>query len=274
MSHDDFAASRRKVLAAAPLAFVAGCASPVGEATKARSTFVLVPGAWHGSWCYRRVADLLRKQGHDVFTLALTGLGERSHLMSDRVRLQTHVDDVVNLVKWEDLDRIVLCGHSYGGMVITGAAEGLEQRIKAIVYLDAFLPGPGQSMLDIAGQASRQRIEAQAKANGGLFVNPIPARVLGVNAADQAWVDAKCTNQPFATFNDPVPGAAAAYDRVRIKRYVRTPKFAQPSFDANVARLRNRPDWGVSEMACGHDMMIDEPVQTTELLIDAARAAS
>jgi pimeloyl-ACP methyl ester carboxylesterase len=264
--------SRRKLLASAPLAFAAGCASSGSEPRQAPSTFVLVPGAWHGSWCYRRVADLLRKQGHDVFTLSLTGVGERSHLMSPGVRLQTHVDDVVNLVKWEDLDRFVLCGHSYGGMVITGAAEPLESRIKAIVYLDAFLPAPGQSMLDIVGQASRERIEAQARANGGLFVNPIPARVLGVNPADQAWVDAKCTNQPYATFKDLVPGAAAAYDRIAVKRYVRTPKFVQPSFDATAARLRSRPGWVVSEMDCGHDLMIDRPAQVAEMLMQAARS--
>ncbi len=111
-----------------------------------RTPFVLVHGAWHGGWCWRRVSDRLTGNGHYVAAPTLSGLGERSHLAADTVTLTTHVDDVVNEIIWNDLDRVVLVGHSYGGMVITAAAERIRKRIAAIVYLDAFMPSDGQSV--------------------------------------------------------------------------------------------------------------------------------
>ena len=112
------------------------------------STFVLVHGAWHGGWCYKRVAQILRKAGHEVYTPTLTGLGERSHLMSPTVNLDTHVQDIGNVIRWEELSDLVLCGHSYGGMVITGVADKVPDKIKALVYLDAFVPSNGEAIAD------------------------------------------------------------------------------------------------------------------------------
>ena len=103
------------------------------------STFVLVHGAWHGSWCWKRVRKALQDQGHQVFTPTLTGLAERSHLLSPSVNLDTHIDDVVNLIRWEELSDVVLCGHSYAGAVISGVADRIPERIRSLVYLDAFL---------------------------------------------------------------------------------------------------------------------------------------
>jgi pimeloyl-ACP methyl ester carboxylesterase len=113
------------------------------------ATFVLVHGGWHGSWCWKRVRKALQARGHDVFTPTLTGVGERSHLLSPDVNLDTHITDVVNLIRWEELSGIVLCGHSYGGCVITGVADRLSDRVAALVYLDAFVPEDGQSLHDI-----------------------------------------------------------------------------------------------------------------------------
>jgi pimeloyl-ACP methyl ester carboxylesterase len=101
-------------------------------------TFVLVHGAWHGGWCWPRVADRLRSARHKVFTPTLTGLGERSHLLSPEIDIATHVTDVVNVIKWERLTDVVLCGHSYGGFVISGVAEKMSAAIRSIVFLDAF----------------------------------------------------------------------------------------------------------------------------------------
>lgn len=263
--------SRRRVLALAAALPVAaasvGCAST--QYSTPSSTFVLVPGAWSGGWCYRRVGDLLRRQGHHVYTPSLTGVGEKSHLLSRNVGLQTHVDDVVNLVKWEDLSDIVLVGHSYGGMVITGAAEVLEPRIKSIVYLDAFVPEVGQSMLDIVGAVSRARIEAQALRTQGLSLDPIPARIFKVNEADQKWVDEKMTPHPFATFRDPA-GSASAYQRIRRKFYVRATRYASEPFDQFAGKLRSRSDWSVRFLDAGHDLMIDRPADVAALLLEAA----
>jgi pimeloyl-ACP methyl ester carboxylesterase len=120
--------------------------SPAGSSDR-RLTFVLVHGAWHGGWCWRRVADLLTRQGHRVFTPTLTGLGERSHLLNSAIDLETHITDVVNVFRWENIENAVLCGHSYGGWVISGVAEALESLavpLAAIVFLDAHLPENGQ----------------------------------------------------------------------------------------------------------------------------------
>src|SRR5579871_2463091 len=101
------------------------------------ATYVLVHGAWHGSWCWKRVRRQLQQAGHDVFTPTLTGVGERSHLNSREINLDTHIADIVNLIRWEELSEVILCGHSYGGCVISGAAGHIPERIGALVYLDA-----------------------------------------------------------------------------------------------------------------------------------------
>jgi pimeloyl-ACP methyl ester carboxylesterase len=128
-------------------------------------TFVLVHGAWHGGWCWRRVADLLQKQGHKVFTPTMTGLGERSHLLNDKVNLATHIADIVNVIKWEGLSDVVLVGHSYGGVIISGVAEQMRDTIGSIVFLDAFVPEDG-----VPFDGARERLEAA----GGWRVYELP----------------------------------------------------------------------------------------------------
>ena len=113
------------------------------------ATYLLVHGAWHGGWCWRRVTDILRAEGHTVFTPTLTGLGERAHLARPEIDLETHISDVLGVLDAEELDDVILCGHSYGGMVITGVADRLPGRIKALVYLDAFVPEHGESVIDL-----------------------------------------------------------------------------------------------------------------------------
>src|SRR6202044_2874776 len=122
------------------------------------STFVLVHGAWHGGWCWQRVAERLNRDGHRVFTPTLTGLGERSHLLRTGINLQTHIADVVNLMKWEGLTDVVLCGHSYGGFVVSGLAEQMASALGSIVFLDAFVPRDGEAALDITSPGARDLI--------------------------------------------------------------------------------------------------------------------
>src|SRR2546425_220660 len=142
-STNDAAMTRRGVLASAGAGAGAAAlgSAPAPAQTGAPKTFVLVHGAWHGGWCWRRVADLLQKRGHKAFTPTMTGLGERSHLIDGKVNLATHVRDIVNVIKWESLNDIVLVGHSYGGMIISGVAEEMREAIGSIVFLRAFLPG-------------------------------------------------------------------------------------------------------------------------------------
>src|SRR5215469_2989589 len=115
------------------------------------ATYVLVHGGGHGGWCYRRVARLLRAAGHEVYAPSLTGLGERSHLLSPQVDLDTHIRDVTSLLHYEDLTDVILVGHSYGGMVITGIADRAADRVGRLVYLDAANPKNGQSLVDVSG---------------------------------------------------------------------------------------------------------------------------
>jgi pimeloyl-ACP methyl ester carboxylesterase len=112
------------------------------------SAFVLVHGAWHGSWCWKRVRRALQARGHEVFTPTLTGVADRLHLLSPQVDLETHITDVTNLIRWEELADVVLCGHSYGGCVISGVADRVSDRIGALVYLDAFVLENAQSLHD------------------------------------------------------------------------------------------------------------------------------
>jgi pimeloyl-ACP methyl ester carboxylesterase len=157
-------------------------------------TFVLVHGACHGGWCWRDVTAELRAAGHEVFAPTLTGLGERSHLASPAVDLSMHIRDVANLIEWEDLREVVLVGHSYGGMVITGVADRLADRLAALVYLDALVPQDRQCVLDLQPSERRASILEEVAANGGWFWPCRTAAFYGVrDPARQAWVDGKCS---------------------------------------------------------------------------------
>ncbi len=230
-------------------------------------TFVLIHGGWHGAWCWSRVAKRLREDGHDVFTPSLTGLADRSHLLTDTVGLQTHVDDVVNLLKWENLSDVVLVGHSYGGIVISEVAERAAPALRAVVFLDAFLPDDGQSLAEIAAPRVRELI-AQALAAGETTLAPFPATVFNLNEADRAWVDAKCTPQPLRTFTDRV-SLSGARDRIARKAYVRATAYESATYDAALAQTR-AAGWRTYEVPCGHDVMIDMPERLAEILVEVA----
>jgi pimeloyl-ACP methyl ester carboxylesterase len=230
-------------------------------------TFVLIHGGWHGAWCWSRVAKRLREDGHDVFTPSLTGLADRSHLLTDTVGLKTHVDDVVNLLKWENLSDVVLVGHSYGGIVISEVAERAAPALRAVVFLDAFLPDDGQSLAEIAAPRVRELI-AQALAAGETTLAPFPATVFNLNEADRAWVDAKCTPQPLRTFTDRV-SLSGARDRIARKVYVRATAYESATYDAALAQTR-AAGWRTYEVPCGHDVMIDMPERLAEILVEVA----
>jgi pimeloyl-ACP methyl ester carboxylesterase len=150
------------------------------------TTFVLVHGGGHGGWCWKRVAARLRHAGHEVFTPTLTGLGERAHLLHEGIDLNTHIQDIVGVLQWEELADVVLCGHSYGGMVITGVADKAPAQLRALVYLDAFLPADGQSLMDLVFPERVASFRDYARTKGaGFRVAPIPAEVLAVNRQDR-----------------------------------------------------------------------------------------
>ncbi|WP_249164435.1 alpha/beta fold hydrolase [Bradyrhizobium jicamae] len=218
-------------------------------------TFVLVHGAWHGGWCWRRVRERLVGRGHHVYTPTLTGVADRSHLLSASVNLSTHITDVVNLIRWEEMTDIVLCGHSYGGFVVTGVADQMPERIAALVYLDAYVPESGQSWADL-----RPR-----KTPAELTLPPISAEVFRVNERDRQWVDRQCTPHPAASATEKLV-LTGAYRVVSRKLYIRATSFPSPAFDPVYERAKSDPGWIAKELACGHDAMLEMPDELTEIL--------
>lgn len=232
-----------------------------------RRTYVLVHGAWHGGWCWARVAERLQRQGHRVLTPTLTGLGERVHLASRAVNLDTHIQDVVAVLDAEELSGIVLCGHSYGGMVITGAADQIADRIAALVYLDAFVPEDGQSMQALRPPETNARTKALVDTEGdGWLVPPRSAASFDVERPDdRAWVDRRCVPQPYACMTQPVR-LTGAWRRVGVKMYIRATGYRASPFGSFAERARTDPGWRYHDIDCGHDVMIDRPEELTALL--------
>ena len=165
--------------------------------------YVLVHGAWHGSWCWARVRRQLAAAAHRVFTPTLPGVGERSHLLSRDVGLGTHIADVANLMIWEDLRDIVLVGHSYGGGVVRHVADRMGYRIQSLVYLDAFVPDNGKALFDYLPDGGNSDRELAVAHGDGWKVPPRPASFFAVNAADADWVDQQCTMHPLSSFVAP-----------------------------------------------------------------------
>jgi len=231
-------------------------------------TFVLVHGAWHGGWCWQRVADRLRGGGHKVFTPTLTGLGERSHLLHAGIDTGTHITDIVNAMKWERLTDVVLCGHSYGGFVISGVAEQMTSAIRSIVFLDAFLPNNGDTTQNLTGPAVQEAIRA-ALDSGALGMPPRSAEFFGVNEADRPWVDSLCTPQPIGAFTYKI-ALTGAREKIARKTYIRAKNYSNPGFDRAVATVKSDPSWRFHEVPSGHDVMVDAPERLTELLLEAA----
>ncbi len=228
------------------------------------ATYVLVIGAWHGSWAWNRVAPLLREKGHTVFTPTLTGLADRRHLASDDVNLTTHVTDVVNLIDYEDLSDIVLVGHSYSGFVITGVAAERADQISHLVFLDAFVPKEdGETFVQNVGPI------AEAMVSGPDWRVGVPDAPIGdfdvTDTADLAWIKAKMTPHPRGTMTErvqmPKPLEVQAFKRT----YVRTSK--SPFFLEAASRVKDRPTWQYRELPAGHDSMVTKPDELAKLLL-------
>ncbi|PLR31452.1 alpha/beta hydrolase [Chimaeribacter californicus] len=232
------------------------------------ATFVLVHGAFQGAWVWSRLARLLRQQGHDVYTPTLTGLGERAHLAGGAITLDTHIQDIVNVFHYEDIQEAVLCGHSYGGMVITGVANQIPGRLRALVFIDAFVPAAGESLIDVQGEGAAALWVAQAAETGGM-IPPLSAALFNVNEADAARIDALSLPQPLGTFVQAVQGGIEA---PALRALHRTFIFAGANggdwFVSTHLRLKDHPDWRVHDIACGHNIMLDRPEELAARLLE------
>lgn len=236
--------------------------------------FVLVHGAWHGGWCYRDTAKALRDAGHTVFTPTHSGLGERSHQSSEAITLETHIRDVCGVIEWEELNDVILCGHSYGGMVITGVADRMADRIKALVYLDAFVPENGDSLIGLINKALPPEVAAvfvggfrgAALEGRSGMTQPIPAEMFQIAAANRAWVDRRCVPQALATFDMPAlltgDGASIAH-----RLYILADAWDPSPFRHFATKFDGAPGWRVTKLPSSHDVMVDMPQELARELL-------
>jgi len=230
------------------------------------TTFVLVHGAWGGSYGWHLLAPLLRAAGHDVTTPSLTGLGERAHLSTPQVNLTTHVTDVVNHLEFEDLRDVVLVGHSYGGMVVTGAVDKIGDRVRHLVYLDAFVPNDGESLYG-AGAGS------PPPNDGEWLVQPIPRPM--DDKVEEAFLNERRRPQPRGCFTEPVvlktPLEAHAFSLTYIKATADARENAserRSGFWQVADRVRNDPRWRYREIGTSHMVQNEKPAELRDLLLE------
>lgn len=228
--------------------------------------FVLIHGSWHGGWCWQKVKPLLQARGHQVFSPTLTGLGARSHLLSCGVDLTTHISDVVNLLDYEDLTDVILVGHSYAGMVITGVAATIPERLARLVYLDAYIPAEGQSEFDL--WPPEEQAQARADIDAGRELRePVSPAILGITDTSLAeWVAVRLTPHPLTTYEQPAPtgnAQSAALPRV----YIHCTTGPVAPLMAQFAAKARAENWEVSEIATGHDVMLTAPQELAEILL-------
>jgi len=236
------------------------------------ATFVLVHGGGHGGWCYRKITPLLRAAGHDVYAPTLTGLGERKHLLRPDIDLDTHITDVVNLLECEDLEEVILLGHSYGGMVITGVADRAGSRIGHLVYLDAAHPKDGESLADITPEMMGLAHSDMRQVDGVelvLFPDSRAIPYLGVtDPVDFAWMKSKITPHPWKCFTQKLwLGDEAAVRRIPRTNINCTASLAMSSPEK---RERQLDAEHLFEIDTGHDLMITEPRKIADILLQVA----
>lgn len=233
------------------------------------STFVLVHGAWGGAHGWRHVRRMLQAAGHEVFTPSLTGIGERVHLASPQVTLTTHIRDVVHQVLYEDLRDITLVGFSYGGFVVTGALEHIADRVKHLVYLDAFVPSDGQSVASLSGAPLRPPV-----ALGADWLMTGPVRTYD-DPAEAEWQAPRRTPQPRGTFTEPVhlaqPLEAYPFTRTYILATGAAPTDPGAALFAQAgARAAASPAWRYREIASNHMVASNRPAELVAHLLELA----
>lgn len=237
------------------------------------ATYVLVHGGGHGGWCYQFVAKILRAAGHEVYTPTLTGLGERRHLLHPDIDLDLQIADVVNVMEFEDLRDVILVGHSYGGMIITGVADRVPDRLKNLVYLDAAYPMNNQSLVDVAGEMMRAAYESAQVVDGvELVLFPgkfpmVPGDYYGVTDPEKiAWMAPKLTPHPWKCFSQKLVLNNEARVRQIPVSFVVTAIQKQTLSEEEKAGVKALTEGRFWEVDTGHDLMISEPEATARIL--------
>ena len=235
------------------------------------ATFLVAHGAWSSGWAWKKMRPLLRERGHELFTPSYTGLGERSHLATPEVGLETHIQDILNVLFYEDLRDVVLIGHSYGGMVATGVADRVPERLRHLVYLDAFVPRDGQALFDLLPADARARMEEAARTEGEGWRIPPIAPPPDTSPEDLAWTGPRRVMQPRTAFEQPVR-LTGALDRVP-RTYVYALRAGPgDTFRQFAERAQGEAGWRYEELDATHNPHITAPDLLADLLERAARA--
>ncbi len=224
---------------------------------------VLVHGSCHGGWCWKKVIPLLNKDGHGVYTPTLTGLGERSHLVSRDIGLDTHILDIIQVLEYENLNEVMLVGHSYGGLVIGGVAEKVPERIRRLVYLDAYIPQDNKSAFDIIPGLGSIYKERALKEQGRewLVASYTPEEFGVTNPDDIKWMNPRLSPMPLHTHDQPLRITNPKARKIP-KAYICCTEFGNIQFKAQ----ESSADWDYHELMKGHDVMITAPKELVQLL--------
>ncbi|WP_424136345.1 alpha/beta hydrolase [Roseomonas chloroacetimidivorans] len=224
------------------------------------ATYLICHGAWSAAWAWKKVRPLLRAAGHEVLTPTYTGLGERAHLAHPMVDLETHIQDILAVIDCEDLRDFILVGHSYGGMVATGVADRLPDRVRHLVYVDAFVPNDGQSLNDLTGRKP-ETVE-------GWLMPPNPSPP-DTSPEDMAWITPRRRYQPARCFSQKLRLSLAAPSFPR--SYIHcTRKNGPDNFRQFADRFRDDPAWHFHAMDASHSPNVTAPEALAALLLATA----
>jgi pimeloyl-ACP methyl ester carboxylesterase len=224
------------------------------------ATFVLVPGAWHGGWYYRPIAQALRQGGHEAYPVTLAGVGDRAHLLAATANLDTHIQDVVSVLETEHITDAVLVGHSYAGMVITGVADRCPGRVGRLVYVDAYVPADGDSCWDVTTQSFRQSFIESATADG-------------FRVAPRPGLDPRATAHPLPSLLQRLR-LSGAPGRVRRRDFIYLSGWQESPFSGMYDRLSQDPNWHTHRLPTGHNIVAEAPDKLLEILLQGGGEAA
>ena len=269
--------SRRSFAAAGAAGLASGLGAITARAAQCEQdgsgkTFVFAHGSWHGGWCWQRVADRLRARGARAFTPSYTGMGDRAHLLNKDITIETFVRDVIEVLQTEELSNVVLVGHSFGGVPITGVADRMPEKLRHLVYLDSVVIESGQTAFSLyPPKEVEERIAASNKANGGLAVpNPKtlpPSWGFTEGTADYAWVMRRLTPTPLGAYTSALNLHAPVGNGLP-KTYIRCEKPENPTLASSRAIVKSSAGWNWIDFPGPHDCMITQPDELVKLLLE------
>jgi pimeloyl-ACP methyl ester carboxylesterase len=255
---------RRDFLKVSSIGLAASTVSAPAVAQSQGATFLVAHGAWSAGWAWKKMHPLMSTAGHRLFTPTYTGLGEREHLASPSNDLETHIQDVLAVIKYEDLRDVVLVGHSYGGMVATGVVDRAGDRIAQLIYLDAFVPRNGQALVDLLPPEGRQRMQEKVKAGDGWRVPPNPTPP-DTSETDVKWIAERRLPQSFKSFEMPLQLRGA--DVTLPRSYVYCKRIGPVDvFRPFAERAKSEPGWRYHEIDASHSPHITAPDALATLL--------